>query len=126
MTGSCNTGCQHPYGCVSHTLCLQVTSLSEDVILVADTEQGRALRASLAQATPGALQGHSFLPVPDMIAANVLRIGPHVVMQAGHPGSESVIRAACEARGLTLHCLSMGEFAKADGALTCCSLLFSL
>lgn len=32
----------------------------------------------------------------------------------------------CKARGLSLTALRMGESAKADGALTCCSVLIHL
>jgi hypothetical protein len=46
-------------------------------------------------------------------------------LKAGYPASEALLRAACEARGLQLHTLCMSELAKADGALTCCSLLFT-
>lgn len=65
--------------------------------------------------------------VPDQLSANVVRVGRRVLFQAGrHPESEAAIRGACEERGLEPVRVSMAEFAKADGALTCCSLLFSL
>ncbi|EFJ42483.1 hypothetical protein VOLCADRAFT_107179 [Volvox carteri f. nagariensis] len=84
---------------------------------------------SLSAPAPATAAGAGTTPldlifVPDTLAANVLSAGAHVVMQAGFPASEAIVRAACEARGMTLHTLSMSELAKADGALTCCSLLF--
>ena len=42
---------------------------------------------------------------------------------AGFPQSEAIIARVCEETGLTLHTLDMSELAKADGALTCCSVL---
>ncbi|GAX74600.1 hypothetical protein CEUSTIGMA_g2048.t1 [Chlamydomonas eustigma] len=61
--------------------------------------------------------------IPDQLCANVLRIGNNVVMQAGFPASEVIIRGICHEQGLALHTLDMSELAKADGALTCCSVL---
>mmetsp|Transcript_19095 Transcript_19095/g.32756 ORF Transcript_19095/g.32756 Transcript_19095/m.32756 type:complete len:288 (+) Transcript_19095:138-1001(+) len=101
-----------------------VTMIAVNTALVADTAQGRALWA-LAKASPGAAEGLQCLMVPDMLCSNVVRIGQTVLFQAGYPESEAVVRQFCEARGLQLVCVSMAEFAKADGALTCCSLLWS-
>ena len=42
---------------------------------------------------------------------------------SGFPRSEEVIRRECDRGGLELHTLDMSELAKADGALTCCSVL---
>ncbi len=115
--------------CVLHG---QMTALSEDTIVVADIPQGHALVNLIQNTRDGPFAPATrpppleFVYVPDMLCSNILRIGPHVVMQAGYPKSEAVLRPQCEKRGLTLHTLEMGEFAKADGALTCCSLLFSL
>lgn len=45
-------------------------------------------------------------------------------MQGGFPRSEALLERLCGERGLTLHKLPrMSEFIKADGALTCCSIL---
>lgn len=68
----------------------------------------------------------TFIYLPDSIAANVLRIGPNVVMQEGFPESEALVSQLCKERGLVLHTLCMAELIKADGALTCCSVLFKL
>jgi dimethylargininase len=45
------------------------------------------------------------------------------VMQRGCPKSERILEQLTTERGLQLHKLVFGEFAKADGALTCCSIL---
>ena len=45
-------------------------------------------------------------------------------LQAGFPRSEALLERVCTERGLRLHkLLRMSEFIKADGALTCCSIL---
>jgi len=53
-------------------------------------------------------------------AANVLRVGEAVVCAADAPALTAALRAA----GLRVHTLEASELAKAEGALTCCSLLF--
>jgi dimethylargininase len=53
-------------------------------------------------------------------AANVLRVGDAVVCD----GKAPLLAEALRARALTVHTLDASELAKAEGALTCCSLLF--
>jgi dimethylargininase len=55
-------------------------------------------------------------------AANVLRIGDEVVASAAFP--RTVERLA--SRGLVVHTCDMSELAKAEGAVTCCSLIFQV
>lgn len=53
-----------------------------------------------------------------------MRLTRTALMQAGCPASELLLERLCTARGLTLHKLhKLTEFIKADGALTCCSIL---
>jgi dimethylargininase len=52
-------------------------------------------------------------------AANVLRIGTHVICAEEHPRT----RARLEARGLVTQSVPAGELAKAEGGVTCCSVL---
>jgi dimethylargininase len=52
-------------------------------------------------------------------AANVLRVGDHVLCAAEHPHT----RARLEAAGLITLPVEAGELAKAEGGLTCCSLI---
>jgi hypothetical protein len=75
--------------------------------------------------------------LPGAAAANVLlldgkhqqqqqrrRRRRHVVMQEGCSRSEALLQKLCDERGLQLHKLPrMTEIGKADGALTCCSIL---
>lgn len=55
-------------------------------------------------------------------AANVLRVGETVVCAAEHPRT----RARLEARGLRTVVVPAGELAKAEGGLTCGSILLSI
>jgi dimethylargininase len=52
-------------------------------------------------------------------AANALAVGEHVIMAAGHPHTAAQIRA----RGFEVLSVSLTEFAKADGGVTCLALL---
>ena len=52
--------------------------------------------------------------------ANVVRVGETVVCNASAPRTQ----ARLEARGLAVHAVPASELAKAEGALTCCSLIF--
>ena len=53
-------------------------------------------------------------------AANVVRVGARLVHGAEHPRT----RARLEAHGLDVTPVDLGELAKAEGAVTCCSLVF--
>ena len=53
-------------------------------------------------------------------AANALRIGEAVVYPAAFPGT----RSRLEARGLVVHTVDADELAKAEGGVTCCSIVF--
>jgi dimethylargininase len=54
-------------------------------------------------------------------AANALRIGADVVYPAEYPRT----RARLEAAGLRVHGVAARELAKAEGGVTCCSLVFA-
>lgn len=75
---------------------------------------------------PAWVDGHAFeaalrLPVhPDEpAAANVLRVGQTVVLDASHGHMADALRAL----GLQVHPVDLSELAKAEGAVTCCSVL---
>jgi dimethylargininase len=53
-------------------------------------------------------------------AANVLWLGAVSVVSQAHPRT----RARIEAHGITCRTIDVSELAKAEGALTCCSILF--
>jgi len=66
--------------------------------------------------------GLECLPVGagEAAGANLLRVGEAIVCSAAAPG----LARQLEARGLAVHPLDASELAKAEGALTCCSLIF--
>ncbi|PNH11774.1 N(G),N(G)-dimethylarginine dimethylaminohydrolase 1 [Tetrabaena socialis] len=103
-----------------------LSALDARTLLVADNAVGRGLAEQIsADPALAAAGGLQLVLVPEALGANVLSVGRHVVMQEGCPGAEALVRPLCAARGLQLYLLGMGELAKADGALTCCSILFA-
>jgi dimethylargininase len=80
-------------------------------------------RITLADATiPRAAFGYVevvTIPAEEAYAANVLALPDRVLIPDGFPRA----RAAIEAAGFTVHALATTEFRKADGALTCLSVL---
>jgi dimethylargininase len=55
-------------------------------------------------------------------AANVLRIGEHVICAEEHPKT----RRRLDAHGLVTHPVPAGELAKAEGGVTCCAVMVSI
>jgi dimethylargininase len=53
-------------------------------------------------------------------AANVLRLGGHCVMPSSFPRTAERLLAA----GVQLSCIDLSELQKAEGATTCCSVVF--
>jgi len=60
------------------------------------------------------------VPPQEAAAANALGLGEHVVLPAGHPRTEALIRE----RGFRPLPVDLSEFAKADAGATCLSLIF--
>ena len=99
-----------------------VSAFDEKRLIIADTIAGRAVMESIERSLPHRYQ---FITVPDEVAANVLRLSNTLIVQAGYPESEMILRKVCEENCLTVVTLDMSELVKADGALTCCSVLFN-
>jgi hypothetical protein len=59
------------------------------------------------------------VPVEEPWGANVVRIGNHVVASSGFPRTIDLIQS----HGFTVHPVDLSEFAKAEGGVTCLSLL---
>ncbi|MCB1113705.1 MAG: dimethylargininase [Chlamydiia bacterium] len=96
-----------------------VSLLDENTLVIADNASGRAIQKWMdAQAS------YQFVAVPDPVASNVLRIKDTLIIQSGYPASEAILKLEAESRGLKVIALNMSELIKADGALTCGSLLF--
>lgn len=112
-----------PHGLHLKSAC---SALDHNTLLLSDNPAGRGIAAGIKRRCPELAARLEMVYLPgDPLAANVLRIGGHMVMQRS-PSAEGVLRALCEARGLQLHVLPrMTEVEKADGALTCCSILIA-
>jgi dimethylargininase len=80
-----------------------------------------SLLANPAWLDVSALEGFGLVTVPDEEpdAANVALVGASVVMGARHPRTAALIRA----RGFDVQAIDLSEFAKAEGSVTCLSLL---
>jgi dimethylargininase len=55
-------------------------------------------------------------------AANALRLDDCVVMDQAHPETAARLRTL----GVSVHLVDLSELAKAEGAVTCCSLVFAV
>jgi dimethylargininase len=102
--------------------CLHLKSfmsvLDERTIVLHDV-LGKSVEQQLQQnARP-----YELIYVPDVVAANVLRVQNCIFIQDGFPVSEALLRQQAAKRELSVVALNMSELIKADGALTCCSVL---
>ena len=61
------------------------------------------------------------IPEAETYAANVVALGEHALVAAGHPRTRYVLVDL----GFSVHALETTEAAKADGSLTCQSILFA-
>jgi len=95
---------------VLHLKCV-CSPLDDERVLVAEDMLPADTFADVALVT---------VPRAEAYAANCLALGGGALMSAGYPRA----RAAVEAAGLTVTALDSSEIRKADGALTCLSLLF--
>lgn len=97
-----------------------MSAFDPHTILFADSAAGRLIASQIEAKFPNA---YEFVYLPDAVAANVLSIGNTIVIQDGFPESEEILVSLALKRGKKVRKLQMSEFVKADGALTCCSLL---
>ncbi|KAK9710770.1 hypothetical protein K7432_008234 [Basidiobolus ranarum] len=105
-----------------HLKCL-VTAIDRETIIVADNKNGRDVFDFIQEKSNNAFKA---VYVPDEISANILSFPEHsaVVVQHGFIKSEKVIAEAAQKMSICdVYSLDMSEFRKADGALTCCSIL---
>jgi len=89
-----------------------VTELAPDLVLV-----------NPEWVEPGAFGDHRFVAVApgEPHAANALRIGSGVIFPAAFPETQTRI----EQRGIAVLAVDVSEIQKAEGAVTCCSLILS-
>jgi dimethylargininase len=99
-----------------------VTALDDTTFLYSSDAAGKGIIQHIQQLE--LFQAADFVEVPDNAASNVLQIGPNIVMQLGCKDTEALLSSLCKQRGLQLHKLPrMTEFIKADGSLTCLSII---
>jgi dimethylargininase len=96
-----------------------LSALDDATLLVAENAPARTMAEHILTALPKA----TALYLPDAVAANIVRVGDTVLIQEGFPHSEKLLLEAAAVRKLRLTKLNMSELIKADGALTCCTLL---
>jgi dimethylargininase len=89
-----------------------VTALADDTVLLQPAWVDRAAFAEYRVVEVDPAEEH---------AANVLRIGDRVVSPACFPRTHERIRAA----GIEVVAVDVSELQKAEGAITCCSLVLS-
>jgi dimethylargininase len=92
-------------------------------LLTAVTHLGEGIALAIeGWPLPPPLAGLEALRAPhaEAYAANVLALGRHVIVPAGHPQ----VAALLTARGFTVLPVPMSEFAKADGGVTCLALVW--
>jgi len=87
-----------------------VTRVAEDVILL-----------NTAWVDPSSFKGMHQIEVHpgEPFAANALRIGEHVI----YSGNYDETRRRLEANGINVHLVEVDELQKAEGGVTCCSIL---
>jgi dimethylargininase len=97
--------------------------LNDNTLLVTDHKTGNEVIEEIRAST----QDHyEFIRVPEQVPSNILSLdgGKFIIYQKDFPSSEKVILAELkEKRGVDVTSLCMSELIKADGALTCCSIL---
>ena len=98
-----------------------ISFFDSSTLIVADSAAGHSIRDRINEVVPGA---YEIVQVPDQVSANVLRMGSTVIVQKGFERSENILKELCDRKGVSLKTLDMSELIKADGALTCGSLLF--
>jgi dimethylargininase len=95
---------------VLHLKCV-CAPLGDDRIALADGALDRALFAGVAIVA---------IPAEETYAANVVAVGDHVIVAAEFPRTRAILGDL----GFTVHPVPTGEVRKADGSLTCQSLIF--
>lgn len=99
-----------------------LSAIDDRTLIAADTPGAREM-AGIVMASLPKDQDSRCIWVPDVVAANLVRLGRKVLIQAGYPRSEAILEDIAMEIAVELVKIDMSELVKADGALTCCSLL---
>jgi len=113
----------HTIPCLNslHLKCV-VTPYDENTLIVAEKE-GEQFQDYIKQ---NCNTSYRLVLVPDIIAANIVRIGDTIVIQDGFPKSEEILKKLAHEDNVKVISLPMSELIKADGCLTCGSILFNI
>jgi N-dimethylarginine dimethylaminohydrolase len=106
-------------------------TLPRGFLVAPDSAEGRAVVAGVLGACEelsarGEATCVCWVPAAESYAANVLQVGRVVLMPAGHAAAAAAVRRTLDAHGCAetaVLALEMGEFRKANGALTCLSII---
>ncbi len=101
-----------------------ISAFDSQTLIVGASRAGAYIAEDL-QRHPGLKERYSLIFVPDPIASNVLRVGSSLFVQDGFPASESILQSLCDKHQVSMKKLNMSELIKADGAMTCCSILLT-
>jgi dimethylargininase len=111
---------------VAHGLHLKsaCTALDGATLLCADDAAGRSVRRELEK-LGDVLPANAQHVLVEPAAANVLVLGAEDVVVASGlaPATHELLQRLTGERGMRMHACAFGEFAKADGSLTCCSII---
>jgi dimethylargininase len=104
-----------------HLKCL-ITQLNDSTLIAWSSEAGQELVKEVKRKSG---IDYDVIQVPDSVPANILALGSDfAVIQKNFPESERILAEELTGkRGLKIQALDMSELIKADGALTCCSVL---
>jgi len=108
------------------------THLDERTLVVPDTDLGRSVFRTMADASGGAYSVSEALWLPEHagLSCNVVSVNDKgVLAQLIHDDDDQtrgLLRDAALERGLSVDFVRQGEAAKCDGALTCCSVLLDV
>jgi dimethylargininase len=113
---------------------VKAVELKDCLHLKTAATQVRQLRGAATQVAPGLLlinpawvdksvfEGMDFIEVDpaEPFAANAVLVGEHLIYPTSFPRT----RARLQQQGLDVHVVDMSETEKAEGGVTCCSLIF--
>ncbi|KAK4511812.1 uncharacterized protein ATC70_003811 [Mucor velutinosus] len=105
-----------------HFKCI-VSMLDDHTLLITDHKAGHDVQEEIQQFTNN---HYEFIRVPEQVPSNILSLdgGKFIIYQQDFPESEKVLLEELhKKRGVQVKSLCMSELIKADGALTCCSIL---
>jgi dimethylargininase len=103
-----------------------MSAFERDILVVGDCPAGRrAVDEIKRKVCSEDVNRYDFVFLPDVVAANILRIGDTVVVQENCPRSVAIIRELANKRNINVITVDQSELWKVDGALTCCSILFN-